>query len=279
MQIIDSHFESPIVFQNDSPYLSVQEILHFQPDLVILDLLMEEMDGLEVATQLRSSLYKGHIIMLSEVTDKEMVERAYDSGVNDYISKPINVTEVVKVLKRNIENLQLKNYVRLIGTPQNLAEQRITSPSEQKLRQKINVIFKDLSVVGEPGTDELVFWIATLSSASTQTGSNTNLVMPQITNLSDLYQWLKDNYPPYHSESISIKGIEQRLRRLVLQVTENLAHMGIEDFSSYRFERYSSALFNFKTIKQEMDFLRKRSETRGKADLKRFLDGLISLLE
>ncbi len=271
MQIIHTHFEESSVFQNDSPYFSIQEILRFQPDIVILDLLMDEMDGIEVANQLRKSLYKGHIVMLSEVTDKDMVERAYDSGVNDYISKPINVTEVINVLRRNIESLQLKNYVRLVGTPQSCTEMKSTSVLEQQLRQKISNIFKELGIVGEPGTEELIFW--SIAVLVTHTSSS------DINNLAGLYQWLKDFYPPYNTDSISIKGIEQRLRRLVLTVTENLAHMGIEDFSSYRFERYSSALFNFKTIKQEMDFIRQRSETRGKADVKRFLDGFMSLLE
>lgn len=271
MQIIHTHFEDASVFQNDSPYFSIQEILRFQPDLVVLDLLMDEMDGIEVADQLRKNLYKGHIIMLSEVTDKDMVERAYDSGVNDYISKPINVTEVVNVLKRNIENLQLKNYVRLVGTPQSHSEVKPLSLAEQQLRQKASNIFKDLGIVGEPGTEELIFWAITVKVSPSPS--------VDIGNLAGLYQWLKDYYPPYGSDAISIKGIEQRLRRLVLTVTENLAHMGIEDFSSYRFERYSSALFNFKTVKLEMDYIRKRSEVRGKADVKRFLDGFLSLLE
>lgn len=271
MQIIHTHFEGASVFQNDSPYFSIQEILRFQPDLVILDLLMDEMDGIEVADQLRKNLYKGHIIMLSEVTDKDMVEKAYVSGVNDYISKPINVTEVVNVLKRNIESLQLKNYVRLVGTPQSNNELKSTPLIEQQLRQKASNIFKDLGIVGEPGTEELVYYAVFAKVNRNQS--------EDIGNLAALYQWLKDSYPPYASDSISIKGIEQRLRRLVLTVTENLAHMGIEDFSSYRFERYSSALFNFKTVKQEMDFIRKRSEVRGKADVKRFIDGFLSLLE
>lgn len=271
MQIIHTHFEDASVFQNDSPYFSIQEILRFQPDLLILDLLMDEMDGIEVADQLRKNLYKGHIIMLSEVTDKDMVERAYVAGVNDYISKPINVTEVVNVLKRNIESLQLKNYVRLVGNPQKNSEVKAIPQAEQQLRQKASNIFKDLGIVGEPGTEELVFWAVSVKINHTHSADVGNLIA--------LYQWLKDTYPPYTTDAISVKGIEQRLRRLVLTVTENLAHMGIEDFSNYRFERYSSALFNFKTVKQEMDFIRKRSDIRGKADVKRFIDGFLSLLE
>lgn len=283
-QIIQSHFDGAIVHQNDSPWMSVQDILRLQSDLVILDLLMDDMDGIEVAKELRDGLYKGRIIMLSEVTDKEMVEKAYAVGVDDYISKPINVTEVCKVLQRNIEHLQLKSYVRLIGSPERLAGSlagmpgSTVSPSQlgivdqSRYRSRITSLYKELGVVGEPGTEELAYWAcACLSGQSDLKGETLNL--------SDLYLWLKNNFPGYQQDGMSLKGIEQRLRRLVIMVTENLAHMGIEDFSSFRFERYSTALFNFKTIKLEMDFLRGRSDIHGKVDVKRFLDGFLSLME
>lgn len=272
MQIIESHFENATVHQNDSPWMSVQDILRHQPDLVILDLLMEDMDGVEVSQKLRAGLYKGKIIMLSEVTDKEMVEKAYEAGVDDYISKPINVTEVVKVLHRNIENLQLKSYIRLIGSPNDANILSGPKNDNPKIRNRILTIYKDLGIVGEPGTEELIFWITAFKS-------NPLLLKNTNQNLSDLYEWLKNNFPNYQIEPMSVKGVEQRLRRLVIMVTENLAHMGIEDFSCFRFERYSSALFNFKTIKQEMDSIRNDTNLHGKVDVKRFIDGFLCLLE
>lgn len=272
MKIIESHFENATVSQNDSPWMSVQDILRHQPDLVILDLLMEDMDGVEVAQKLRTGLYKGKIIMLSEVTDKEMVEKAYEAGVDDYISKPINVTEVVKVLHRNIENLQLKSYIRLIGYPNDPNSLTGLKTDTSKIRNRIISIYKDLGIVGEPGTEELIFWITSVTE-------NPNLFKNTDQNLCTLYEWLKVNYPIYQVEPMSVKGIEQRLRRLVITATENLAHMGIEDFSCFRFEKYSSALFNFKTIKQEMDSIRNESNCHGKVDVKRFIDGFLCLLE
>ncbi len=272
MKIIESHFENATVFQNDSPWMSVQDILRHQPDLVILDLLMEDMDGVEVAQKLRTGLYKGKIIMLSEVTDKEMVEKAYEAGVDDYISKPINVTEVVKVLHRNIENLQLKSYIRLIGYPNDPNSLVGLKTDTSKIRNRIITIYKDLGIVGEPGTEELIFWITSVTE-------NPNHFKNTEQTLCTLYEWLKVNYPIYEVEPMSVKGIEQRLRRLVITSTENLAHMGIEDFSCFRFEKYSSALFNFKTIKQEMDSIRNNSSCHGKVDVKRFIDGFLCLLE
>ncbi len=272
MQIIEGHFCDASILQNDDPWMAVQDILKYHPDLVLLDLLMGELDGIEVAQRIRQGNFRGRIVMLSEVTDKEMVEKAYDAGVDDYISKPINVTEVCRVVKRNLEHLQLSSYVRLMGTPQVYASPNVHKSDTSKVKLHINNLYKDLGIIGELGTDELAFWAIACSTGEfpiTQTSFT----------LSEFYQWLKDNYPAYQNGSISLKGIEQRIRRLIIIVTENIAHMGIEDFSGYKFEKYSTALFNFKTIKLEMDYIRNPSVTKGKVDAKRFLDGFLNIVE
>lgn len=274
--IIEAHIPNSTSAQGDDPWQAVQEILRTQPDIVILDLLMEEMDGIEVAQHLRKSNYRGKIVMLSEVTAKEMIEKAYSQGVDDYISKPINVAEVVKVLKRTMEHLQLQTYVRLMGTPQNMTsmgESVASVPvSFNRCKGIITNIYKELGIIGEPGSEEVIFLVSMLQDGSCPFSARDG-------SLNQYYTWLKDNFPPYAHENISVKGIEQRLRRFVQTAMENLAHMGIEDFSNYKFERYSTALFNFKTIKMEMDYLRKRSSDRGKVDIKRFIDGLIASVE
>jgi diguanylate cyclase (GGDEF)-like protein/PAS domain S-box-containing protein len=63
-----------------------------RPDLVLLDVVMPGLDGYEVCRKLRAHPRLGHvpIIMLTGLEDTESVEKAYDSGATDFISKPIN---------------------------------------------------------------------------------------------------------------------------------------------------------------------------------------------
>jgi diguanylate cyclase (GGDEF)-like protein/PAS domain S-box-containing protein len=63
-----------------------------RPDLVLLDVVMPGLDGFEVCRRLRSHPRLGHVpvIMLTGLEDTESIERAYDSGATDFISKPIN---------------------------------------------------------------------------------------------------------------------------------------------------------------------------------------------
>ncbi len=63
-----------------------------QPDLVLLDVVMPEMDGFETCTALRK-LPAGQytqILMVTGLEDTESIERAFDAGANDFVSKPIN---------------------------------------------------------------------------------------------------------------------------------------------------------------------------------------------
>lgn len=277
-QIIDAHFQEAVILQSDDPWFAVQDILRHKPDIVILDLLMEGMDGIEAAGSLVKGGFPGQIVMLSEVGTKDLIGQAYQAGVGHYIHKPINVTEVVTVLRRTLEMHQLKHYVRLAGS-QTSSARSISATSQgassdvldpvlaQNMalkRFRLQGILKDLGIMGEAGSEELLF------------------TLPQIRvdmSLGQIYQWMKDHYPPYHGESISLKGIEQRLRRLVQLAMENIANIGIEDFSNHKFESYSTTLFSFKSIRQEMEYARGKGLSRGKVDVKRFVDGLLVLME
>ena len=62
------------------------------PDIVLLDVVMPEMDGFETCRALRK-LPRGkytQILMVTGLDDTESIERAFDAGANDFVTKPIN---------------------------------------------------------------------------------------------------------------------------------------------------------------------------------------------
>ncbi|OLF38941.1 MULTISPECIES: Hpt domain-containing protein [unclassified Psychrobacter] len=67
------------------------------PDLILLDIEMPRMDGFEVATQVRfdKRLRDIPIIMITSRTGEKHRERALDIGVNDYMGKPFQETELL----------------------------------------------------------------------------------------------------------------------------------------------------------------------------------------
>ena len=65
-----------------------------QPDLILLDLGLPDVDGQEVLTQLRE-WYHNPIIILSVKNGEEEIVRALDHGANDYLTKPFRTQELL----------------------------------------------------------------------------------------------------------------------------------------------------------------------------------------
>ena len=83
-----------------------------EPDLILLDVMMPEMDGYEVCLKIRDemSLAEVPILMISALDDRESRIRAIEAGVDDFISKPFDRTEL-RARVRTI--LRLNRYRKL----------------------------------------------------------------------------------------------------------------------------------------------------------------------
>jgi len=75
------------------------------PDLILLDLLMQEMDGCEVCRRVRANAEWKDIpvIFLSASDDKDFIVRALESGGVDYITKPFNQAELVSRVRTQLD--------------------------------------------------------------------------------------------------------------------------------------------------------------------------------
>ena len=73
----------------------------FQPDLVILDLMMPELDGLEVCREIRKSSSLP-IIMLTARGEESDVVTGLEIGADDYLTKPFSLRELAARIKANV---------------------------------------------------------------------------------------------------------------------------------------------------------------------------------
>jgi two-component system KDP operon response regulator KdpE len=78
-----------------------------QPELVILDLGLPDMDGIDVLKRLRE-WYEKSIIILSVRNSEDDIVRALDSGANDYLAKPFRTGELLARIRVAIR--QNKSY-------------------------------------------------------------------------------------------------------------------------------------------------------------------------
>jgi CheY-like chemotaxis protein len=71
------------------------------PDLILMDVVMPRMNGFEACKRMRleSSLRDTPIILVTTRGEEEYVEAGFQSGCNDYLTKPINSFELVTLLQ------------------------------------------------------------------------------------------------------------------------------------------------------------------------------------
>lgn len=74
------------------------------PDLVLLDVRMEEMTGIEVLRKVRERNNNVKVVMVTGVEDEETVAEANSLGVLGYIHKPLILEELEKVVLKELTN-------------------------------------------------------------------------------------------------------------------------------------------------------------------------------
>lgn len=83
----------------------IKIIRETSPDIVIADICMQEMDGLEMVERLRKENYKGKVIILSGYQTFEFARRSIDLKVEKYLTKPINKEQLEETISKIVEEL------------------------------------------------------------------------------------------------------------------------------------------------------------------------------
>lgn len=245
--------------------IDLSEIIVAHPDILLVDFLMPDKDGIQVVRELREAGCTAKCVMLSQLSTKALIAKAYDAGIDFFISKPINVIEVRSVLSNVIQ--QLSNERTLAGIRSMFGEGAVPvppvahfKPQDTPALRKIQNILNQLGMSGEKGAEDIL----------------------------GICRYLLDQNLPASRTSVTVlcerlsdtpKNMEQRIRRAIAVGMSNLAHLGIEDFMNETFTRYSGTLFPFEEIRAEMDFIRGKRDKGGKVTIKKFIDSLLVFTE
>jgi two-component system, OmpR family, alkaline phosphatase synthesis response regulator PhoP len=76
---------------------AIEKISSNRPDLVLLDIMMPRMDGIECCKTIKSNRDTRHIkiIMVTTKGEPEKAQQAFSAGCDDYMTKPINNVELI----------------------------------------------------------------------------------------------------------------------------------------------------------------------------------------
>ncbi|EAH5776966.1 response regulator transcription factor [Campylobacter jejuni] len=96
INILSERFSKVIGAQNGDERL--KKFKKFKPDLVITDIAMPIMDGLDMAREIKEISDDVPIVVLSAYSEKERLLRSIDIGIDKYLIKPVDIEELFKVL-------------------------------------------------------------------------------------------------------------------------------------------------------------------------------------
>ncbi len=82
---------------------TLDKVAQFHPDLILLDVMMPKLSGFEVCKKIKQDPATRGIMVLMVTALNELgdIERAVDSGTDDFLSKPVNKVELIK----RVENM------------------------------------------------------------------------------------------------------------------------------------------------------------------------------
>ncbi|MBR5229857.1 MAG: DNA-binding domain-containing protein [Firmicutes bacterium] len=262
--IIESRDLGEVIGSSTNSEKAISEILAKAPDIVLVDLLMPVKDGITVVKEIREVNPDISFIMVSQVVDKNMISEAYNTGIEFFITKPNNRIEIENVIKRVIEKRQMASVLSGIRSVMGTPEQSGPSAREKQTddyMSKIKKILASVGMLGESGTKDIINVCALLEKDGLDYDSKTTL----------------NDYATSIGEDPKI--VKQRIRRAVKRGLVNVASLGIEDYYNDSFNQYSHTLFNFDTVRSEMDLIRGKSPYGGKPSIDSFFEGLETLCD
>jgi len=93
-----------MIIEAENGRIAVDKFIQFKPDLIFMDVQMPELDGQEAAKEIRKieASVGGHvpIVALTAGALTEEMERCYDAGMDDFITKPIDARKLAIILEK-----------------------------------------------------------------------------------------------------------------------------------------------------------------------------------
>lgn len=297
--LIEDQELGEVLGSSEDPKEALREVPEIAPDIVLVDFLMPGMDGAQLVRKLTDAGCRAKFIMVSQVSSKDMIGKAYDAGIEFFISKPINLIEVRSVL--NTVTQQIKNE-RTVEQLRNLFMTEIGSGAPKKAQrseEKKSGHAEDALAGNRPAGPENHENGAPAGSAPVSQDSAEEAFIRRLeqilvklgmagekgsADITSVCRYLYRNGKSMRRENVrnicgelsdAPKSMEQRMRRAVQTGLTNLAHLGIEDFMNDTFTDYSSTLFLFEEVRAEMDYVRGKRPYGGKVSLKKFIESLM----
>ena len=102
IEILELYFKNIYVAPNGKDGLELYK--KHQPDLVISDVQMPLMDGVEMSKEIKSLNPQAKIILITAFNESDFISKAKELGVKNYISTPIDISILLETIEKYLTN-------------------------------------------------------------------------------------------------------------------------------------------------------------------------------
>ncbi len=90
---------------------TLRQVREWRPDVILLDIMMPKISGFEVCKRIRADVASREmgVLMVTALDQSSDVERAVEAGTNDFLTKPINKTELLLRIRSLLRSRQNQN--------------------------------------------------------------------------------------------------------------------------------------------------------------------------
>lgn len=218
------------IFQADDGLHALEIARIEKPDIILCDVRMPRMDGIQMVEQLEKFLPDTSVIFMSGYSDKEYLKAAIKLKAINYVEKPLNPEEIKEAVLEAKERREEKERTRQNETLHSLETVSrfallLTKPYQQN-EERINQLAAELNLRLMPGCC-FVTYIVKLRNNE-----------PDSATLSELRQDLRDYVEHYHMRSfyVQLHAIYHVFHILSDSAPSSIAFASIEKFLTGHFE-------------------------------------------
>lgn len=92
-----------VVGEAENGAIAVEKYMELKPDLMLMDITMPEMDGLQAIKEIRKRDDQARVIICSAMGQQAMVVEAIQSGAKDFIVKPFQADRVIEAVTKALK--------------------------------------------------------------------------------------------------------------------------------------------------------------------------------
>ncbi len=191
-KLIGSQTEHIVLGEASNGEEGLEMIQRFKPDLVITDIRMPKMDGLEMIKELYERKIPVHTIILSGYSEFEYAQKGIRYGVDDYLLKPLAAEDVQEMLAKIDERIKKEELTN--GTPELYIRNLISG--EEKEQKNCEIL---TDICGFPKEGDYVLFEGYIGSAPASYRDEMEHSLEQ----------LKDKYPELKIYYIYIENTQK----------------------------------------------------------------------